>query len=63
MSQSDRKFVSGVAQSIADGTPLPEVLRVNGITLDRSQTRALCRTEEFLMRYPALPVFAGGLNG
>lgn len=43
----------GVAQSFADGTPLPEALQVNGITLDGSQTRALYRTEEFRKLYDA----------
>ena len=36
-----------VAQSMADGTPLRDALRLNGITLDKRQVRALYRNEEF----------------
>ena len=36
-----------VAQSMADGTPLRDALRLNGITLEKRQIRALYRNEEF----------------
>jgi len=32
---------------MADGTPLRDALRLNGITLEKSQIRALYRNSEF----------------
>jgi hypothetical protein len=40
-----------VAQSMADGTPLRDALRLNGITLEKRQIRALYRNEEFRRLY------------
>jgi len=36
-----------VARTMADGTPLRDALRLNGITLEKSQIRALYRNSEF----------------
>jgi len=36
---------------MADGAPLRDALRFNGITLDKTQIRALYRNEEFKKLY------------
>ena len=40
-----------VARTMADGTPLKEALKRHGITLDKSQVRAVYRNEEFRRHY------------
>lgn len=45
------KWFPAVAQSMADGNTLRESLRLNGITLDKGQIRALYRNEEFKRLY------------
>jgi len=44
-------FFPALARTMADGTPLRDALKRHGITLDKSQIRALYRNEEFKRLY------------